>query len=218
MIGSMPNGAVAGRPGNRRLWALLALYGTCCFAMMAFIGVYTLVWGFQPLPRHVGGPFHLIDGDGKQVTDRSWPGKYELIYFGYTFCPDACPLALSRIAEALDDMGPRSSILQPLFITIDPQHDSVARMKTYTALFSPRIIGLTGDGKELARTADEYAVTVVRHPQKSGGDLIDHSHAIYLMAPSGRFIGSLDPDESASSMAHDLQSAIHDDQSENGST
>ena len=200
------------RPGRRRLWALLAVYGTCCAATMAFIGAYTLVWGFQPLPRHIGGPFHLIDGGGRPVTDRSWPGRYQLIYFGYTFCPDACPLALSRIAEALDDMGPRSQTIQPLFITIDPARDSAARLKTYTALFSSRIIGLTGTAKELAHVADEYDVTVVKHRERDGETLFDHSHTIYMMAPNGRFIGALSPDEAAVPMAHDLADAIRADQ------
>ena len=212
MIAGISAAAGESRSGRRRFREVLAVYAICCAAMMAFIGAYTLVWGFQPLPRHIGGPFHLVDGQGTPVSDRSWPGKYRMIYFGYTSCPDACPLALSRIAEALDDMGARSAVVQPLFITIDPKRDTSERMKKYTALFSSRIIGLTGNERELARTADEYDVTIARHRDTHGGILIDHSHAIYFMAPDGRFIGSLDPDESASSMAHDLETAIRDDQ------
>ena len=92
----------------------------------------------------VGGPFSLEDGNGKQVTDRDFRGKYMLVYFGYTFCPDVCPTTLNEMADALEHLGAKANRLQPIFITVDPKRDTPSVMKQYTAAFTPRWLGLTG--------------------------------------------------------------------------
>ena len=92
----------------------------------------------------IGGPFTLINGEGKPVTDGDFRGKYMLVYFGYTFCPDVCPTTLSKIAAAIDKLGSKADHVQPLFITIDPQRDTPTVIGQYTAALSPRLVGLTG--------------------------------------------------------------------------
>jgi protein SCO1/2 len=101
----------------------------------------------------VGGPFTLENADGQTVTDRDFRGKYMLVYFGYTYCPDVCPTTLNAVADALDKLGNKADRLQPLFVTVDPRRDTPAVMKQYTAAFTPRLEGLTGTPAEIAAAA-----------------------------------------------------------------
>ena len=105
-----------------------------------------------------GGPFTLQDGDGRQVTDRDFRGKYMLVYFGYTFCPDACPTTLNEVADALDRLGAKADHIQAIFITVDPKRDTPTVVKQYAAAFSPRLIGLTGSPEQIAQVAKAYGV------------------------------------------------------------
>jgi protein SCO1/2 len=154
----------------------------------------------------IGGPFSLEDGNGRQVTDRDFRGKYMLIYFGYTFCPDVCPTTLTDTADALDRLGPKADRLQPLFITIDPKRDIPAVVKQYAAAFSPRLIGLTGSPEQIAQVANAYRVYYAEHRTGPGpGDYtMDHSSILYLMGPDGRFIAPIRADETAADMAADI--------------
>ena len=106
----------------------------------------------------IGGPFTLVDGTGRQITDRDFRGKYMLVYFGYTFCPDVCPTTLNEVAEALDHLGGKADRLQPIFITVDPKRDTPAVVKQYAAAFTPRLIGLTGSDDQISKVAQEYRV------------------------------------------------------------
>ena len=99
----------------------------------------------------VGGPFTLQDGNGRQISDRDFRGKYMLVYFGYTFCPDVCPTTLNEVADALDHLGAKADRLQPIFITVDPKRDTPAVIKQYVASFSPRLLGLTGTEEQVAK-------------------------------------------------------------------
>ena len=109
------------------------------------IGTGAFLWLSQGgTASFVGGPFALEDGNGRQVTDRDFRGKYMLVYFGYTFCPDVCPTTLNEVADALDRLGAKADRLQPIFITVDPKRDTPAVVKQYVAAFTPRLIGLTG--------------------------------------------------------------------------
>ncbi|HTI83176.1 MAG TPA: SCO family protein, partial [Acetobacteraceae bacterium] len=138
----------------------------------------------------VGGPFTLEDGTGKQVTDSDFRGKYMLVYFGYTFCPDVCPTTLNEVAEALDHLGAKANNLQPIFITVDPKRDTPAVVKQYTAAFSPRLIGLTGTPEQIANVAKAYRVYYAEHRTGTGPNdySMDHSSILYLMGPDGKFI------------------------------
>jgi protein SCO1 len=153
----------------------------------------------------VGGPFALMATDGKTVTDQTYRGKWLLIYFGYTFCPDACPTALTNMSAALDKLGPEAADLQPLFITVDPQRDTREAMADYMKSFDARIVGLTGTEQEIASVAQAYRVYYA--PQKTAGDeyLVDHSTAIYLMNPAGKFVRVFAGDLSGDQMADQLR-------------
>ncbi|HLY89548.1 MAG TPA: SCO family protein [Acetobacteraceae bacterium] len=154
----------------------------------------------------VGGPFTLEDGAGKQVSDRDFRGKYMLVYFGYTFCPDVCPTTLNEVADALDHLGTKANDLQPIFITVDPKRDTPAVVKQYTAAFSPKLIGLTGTPEQIAAVAQAYRVYYAEHRTGPGPNdySMDHSSILYLMGPDGKFIAPVRADESGKDMAADL--------------
>ncbi len=158
----------------------------------------------------VGGPFTLEDGAGKQVSDRDFRGKYMLVYFGYTFCPDVCPTTLNEIADALDHLGTKANELQPIFITVDPKRDTPAVVKQYTASFSPKLIGLTGTPEQIAAVAKAYRVYYAEHRTGPGPNdySMDHSSILYLMGPDGKFIAPVRADESGKDMAADLSKLL----------
>jgi len=153
----------------------------------------------------IGGPFQLVDSQsGKTVTDQDYKGKWLLIYFGYTHCPDACPTALNDLSLALDKLGDKRRDMAPLFITIDPERDTADVMKDYAASFAPDIVGLTGSTDQIAKAEKEYRVYAAKHPTKDGGYDMDHSSIIYVMDPSGRFVTNFthetDPDQMAAKL------------------
>src|SRR6266542_5971239 len=114
-------------------------------------------------PVMIGGPFTLTSPDGATVTEQTYRGKWLLVYFGFTSCPDSCPTALLEIAAALEKLGPGADRLQPLFITVDPLRDTPAVMGNYTQSFDPRIVGLTGTPQQIAAVAQEYGVYYAPH-------------------------------------------------------
>jgi protein SCO1 len=136
-------------------------------------------------PR-IGGHFTLKAADGTEVTDRSFPGKWLLLYFGYTYCPDACPTALNTIAEALDELGPLAGRFQPIFITVDPQRDTPLVMAEYVKAFHPRLIGLTGSAAQIAVAARQFHVFYQIRQLGNVEYAIDHSSYIYVIDPDGQ--------------------------------
>ena len=142
----------------------------------------------------IGGPFALSAPDGKTVTDQTYRGKWLLVYFGYTFCPNSCPTTLLEIATALKELGPDAAKVQPLFITVDPQRDTPKVMQQYTQSFDPRIIGLIGTPQQLAAAAQEYGAYYVPHRTGPGADdyVVDHSTYVYVMDPEGKFVRAFD--------------------------
>ena len=153
-----------------------------------------------------GGPFALTDGDGRQVSDRDFRGRYMLIYFGFTFCPEACPTTLSAVADALDRLGAKADRIQPIFITLDPKRDTPAVMKQYAAAFDRRLIGLTGTTEQIDQVAEEYRVYHVenRTGPAPGDYSIDHSSVLYVMGPDGRFIVGIRGDASGAEIVETL--------------
>ena len=158
----------------------------------------------------VGGPFTLEDGNGKPVTDRDFRGKYMLVYFGYTYCPDVCPTTLNEVADALDHLGPKADRLQPIFITVDPKRDTPAVMKQYTAAFSPRLLGLTGTPEQIAKVAKEYRVYYAEHRTGPGPNdySMDHSSMLYLMGPDGKFVAPIQANQTGAGIAADLNRLV----------
>ena len=141
--------------------------------------------------RAIGGPFTLLDQDGRTVTEATWRGKWMLVYFGYTNCPDACPMALANIAAARDalDPGLRARI-QPIFVTVDPARDTPAVLKAYVGAFAGAdIAGLTGTPAQVAAIEAAYRVHARRHDEGNGEYSVEHSSVIDIMDPEGRFAG-----------------------------
>jgi protein SCO1/2 len=172
------------------------------------VGTGAFIWlgGGPGGALSLGGPFVLQDGRGKTVSDRDYRGKYMLVYFGYTFCPDVCPTTLNAVADAMDRLGARADRVEPLFITVDPKRDTPAVVQQFAAAFSPRIIGLTGTPDEIARVAREYRVYYAEHRTGPGPNdySMDHSSILYLMGPDGRFIAPIRADETGQQMAASL--------------
>src|SRR4051812_7983010 len=147
----------------------------------------------------LGGPFSLTDQNGRRRTDMDFRGKYMLVFFGYTYCPDVCPTALAVEAEALDKLGPRAALIEPIFITVDPKRDTPDKLKSYLAAFDAKppsaranFVGLTGSDEEIAEAAKAYRVYYRAHIDartQDGADYsIDHTGDIYLMSPEGKFV------------------------------
>ncbi len=141
----------------------------------------------------IGGPFALIDGDGRTVTQAAFAGEPTLVFFGYTHCPDVCPTTLDSISQALKAMGPDKPV-KALFITLDPARDTPAVMKEYLSSFDPRIVGLTGPQAAVDQVAHEYRVYAKKVPAGDGDYSVDHTGVVYLMDKSGNFVESFNPD------------------------
>jgi protein SCO1 len=175
-------------------------------------GVWPGGGGAPDLPSiKIGGPFALEASDGSTVTDQTYRGKWQLIYFGYTLCPDACPTALNEIAGALQQLGPEAAQVQPLFITVDPARDTPKVMGEYVKAFDPRIVGLTGSPDAIAAAAREYRVYYAKVADKDAPDgyLMDHSSVIYVMRPGdGRFVATFTHETTANEMAVRLKKLI----------
>jgi protein SCO1/2 len=195
---------------RRELTHTSALRRALCGAVLAAVLVIS-----QPASRAatssvtIGGPFTLTAPDGTTVTDQTYRGKWLLVYFGYTFCPNTCPTTLLEIATALKKLGPNAAKVQPIFITVDPKRDTRDLMAQYTQSFDPRIVGLTGTPAQIAAVAHEYGAYYVAHKSDEGPNdyLIDHSTYIYVMDPQGQFVQAFDADTPADRIADDL---LHD--------
>jgi cytochrome oxidase Cu insertion factor (SCO1/SenC/PrrC family) len=163
-----------------------------------------VMWG-----RDVGGPFALVDHTGQRRTDADFRGKLLLIYFGYSYCPDVCPTDLSAIGLALDRLGPAGDAIQPLFITIDPERDTLEHLADYVPLFHPRLIGLGGDANAIRQAARAYKVYYKKVATSDGQDYaIDHGGFIYLVGADGRYVGFFPPGTSPERMAATLRTEL----------
>jgi protein SCO1/2 len=139
----------------------------------------------------IGGSFTLVDQDGRGVTDGTYRGKWLLVYFGYTHCPDTCPMTLSNVADAIDQLdAAMHARLQPIFVTVDPERDTPAVMKDYVGAFQGAdIVGLSGTYEQVAAIETEYRIHAQRHDEVDGAYSVDHASVIYIMDPAGRFVG-----------------------------
>lgn len=137
----------------------------------------------------IGGPYELVDHRGQVVRSSDFQGKFQLIYFGYAYCPDVCPTELAGMAQALDALGDKAERVQPLFITVDPERDTPEFLAGYVPHFHPRLIGLTGSPEQIAAVAKAYRVYYAKVRTEQQTDyLMDHTSFIYLMGPDGTFL------------------------------
>ncbi len=164
------------------------------------------LWSAPEQTVSVGGPFTLVDDTGQTVTDATYRGKWQLIYFGYTHCPDACPTALSHIANALDELGPKASAnVAPIFITVDPDRDTPAGMHDYLSAFDVKIHGLSGSTQQVAAAEAQFRVYAAKHFEKDGSYSMDHSSIIYVMNPHGDFVASFTHETTVDAMVAKLK-------------
>lgn len=157
----------------------------------------------------MGGPFTLTDQDGKRVSDTQFRDRYRLVYFGYSFCPDVCPVDVQKLMQGfrlLEQRDPaRAARIQPIFITVDPARDTPPVLKQFVSAFHPRLIGLTGSEAEIAAVAKEYAIVYRKAPGATPGSyLMDHSRQTVLYAPDGAPVALIPQDGTAEEIATEL--------------
>jgi cytochrome oxidase Cu insertion factor (SCO1/SenC/PrrC family) len=167
--------------------------------------------------RTVSGPFSLIDHKERAVTDRDFRGKFMLVFFGYTFCPDVCPIDLHIISKAVDALGEVGTRVQPIFITVDPERDTVEVLARYVSHFHPRLLGLTGTPEQVATAAQTYSVlymTALDAMSNSDGAsaqyLVDHSALTYLLGPDGRFLAAFPHNTDSQKLAGGILKHLND--------
>ena len=161
-------------------------------AIAVIIGgvAYQHFWLGDDTAPAIGGAFTLVDQNGVTRHDSDFRGKLMLVYFGYTYCPDACPTTLQAISQTLDLLGDKAAKVQPIFISVDPARDTQAQLKSYGENFTPSLLLMTGTPEALQQAEREYHIYVAKVPQTGSDDyLIDHSSIVYLMGRDGRYLG-----------------------------
>lgn len=149
----------------------------------------------------VGTDFDLEDQYGARRKLADFRGKIVLLYFGYTYCPDACPTDLARIAQALRMLGPLASQVQPIFVTLDPQRDTPRLLRDYAAAFDERLLALRGGEAETRRIATAYKVYFEKRPLEDGSYLVDHAAFTFLLDREGRYVAFFPPGTTAERMS-----------------
>ncbi len=200
-----PRLAVAG------LWLVTGVAGAGTVAVAGAgtgAGAGTVAGGQPTLS--IGGHFTLEAIDGRTVTQASFPGKWPLIYFGFTSCAQTCPTALHQIRAALDALGPDGSSVQPVFVTLDPERDTPERLGAYLEHFDPRIIGLRGSRAQTDAAVAAFRVYFRVNKKTSQGEAytIDHSSFLFLMKPDGSFARVLQADGSGHVLADELREQL----------
>ncbi|CAN5130796.1 SCO family protein [soil metagenome] len=161
----------------------------------------------------IGGSFVLTDQNGRQVSDRDFAGRYRIVYFGYTFCPDVCPTDVANLMHGWQLFGKtdaaRANKIRSVFITVDPARDTPATLKSFTANFDPRLIGLTGSPQAIADVTKAYGVAVsIQKPTSPGVYFVDHTNAAYLMDPDGKPLALLPSDGTPQAISDELSKWI----------
>ncbi len=199
------------RPRGRARWLILpTLVALLCACARGTAPSWRLtdVRGHLPDLR-----FHLTDGDGHAVNGRTYRGRLAMLYFGYTHCPDVCPLTLSHLHQVMEKLGPLADDVRILFVSVDPARDTPAVMRQYAAAFDPRVVGLTGSESEIAAVAKRYRVAYTRGPTLAGGGYeVNHSSGIYIFDARGRarLLGT--PADSDDDIVHDLRTLVEMEQ------
>ncbi|MEE7494210.1 SCO family protein [Methylobacterium oryzae] len=192
---------------RRALVPLLAF----CLGLIGLTGA--AVFAFLPdkapvgVPS-VGGPFTLVNQDGRTVTERDFAGATHLVFFGFTHCPDVCPTTLQQISDVLAALGPKGKAMRVAFVTVDPERDDPASLKAYLSSFDPRITGLTGAPEQVTATEKAYRAYARKVPAKGGDYTMEHTALVYVMDAQNRFLGALDLTRPADEVAAQLAKKI----------
>ncbi len=180
-------------------WAAVA-----ALAIVAGIVAFGMKPGGMPLSAQIGGPFALISHDGRRVTDKDFAGRPFALFFGFANCPDICPTTLLELTNRMAELGPLAKDLRILFVTVDPDQDTPAFLKTYLSSFDPRIVGLTGSQSEIADVAKKYRALYQKVPTSTGYTM-NHEASVYLMDKAGKFVGTLNYQEPAETQRKKLE-------------
>lgn len=165
--------------------------------------------GINAGQMQVGGAFEMVDHTGKAVTQADYTGRYKLIYFGYSYCPDVCPTELQRMIAALDQVGDAAAQIVPIFVSVDPERDTPEQLAEYVPMFHPRLVGLTGSAEQVAAIADAWKVYYARaEDEESTNYLMDHSSYIYLMGPDDAPLKIFRPNTKPADMADAIKAII----------
>ncbi|BAQ16136.1 cytochrome oxidase biogenesis protein Sco1/SenC/PrrC, putative copper metallochaperone [Methyloceanibacter caenitepidi] len=193
---------------------LLVIVGSFLLGTLIGVGALMLNQGSSNKNRVItsgqaliGGPFELVGKDGKTVTDKDFRGRYMLVFFGFTHCPDICPAELQVMSAALDELGDKADKVVPIFITVDPERDTPELVTAYVENFGPNFVGLTGSPEAIANAAKAYRVTYQKFQEEGAGDnySVDHSALLYLMGPDGTFVTHFPYGTSPEKMAETLR-------------
>jgi cytochrome oxidase Cu insertion factor (SCO1/SenC/PrrC family) len=159
----------------------------------------------------IGGPFTLVNQKGETVNEKTYAGQYTLVFFGFTSCKDVCPTELQVMTAALNELGAEADQVTPLFVTVDPDRDTVDVMKTYVSAFHPRLQGLTGSAAQVAGIAKAYHIfyAKVPNPADPADYEMDHASIIYLMGPDGKFLKHFVYTTDAKALAEGLKKVLH---------
>jgi protein SCO1/2 len=194
---------------NPRAIRLLLVLSAFLAGLVLCFAVVLLVTGrdatsIVAAPSAIGGPFRLTDQNGNTITDQNLKGRPSLVFFGFTHCPEVCPTALFDISEILGKLGPDADKVNALFVTVDPERDTPAKLKEYLSSFNPRLIGVGGDAEGLAAVAKAYRVYYKKVPLKDGDYTMDHTAIVYLMDKNGQFVAPFSlkrrPEEAAADL------------------
>jgi protein SCO1 len=186
---------------------VILLLGAFLAGLLLFLGAIFAVTGFSPA-RHaaaIGGPFQLVDQNGKPFSDKDMKGKPYLVFFGFTHCPDICPTTLFEMSQLMRKLGPDADRAGALFISVDPGRDTPAVLKDYLASFDPHLRGLTGDQVAVDQAIKDYRVYAKKIPLQGGDYTMDHTAIVYLMDKDGQFVAPFDLQRSADTEAAELR-------------
>ncbi len=176
--------------------------------LVLFFTVIFIVTGRNPAPvasATIGGPFRLVDHNGRAITDQDLKGRPFLVFFGFTHCPDVCPTALFEVSEILRKLGPDAERTRALFVTVDPERDTPEKLKDYLSSFDPHLIGVTGDPDAVSAVGKAYRVYSKKVPLDGGGYTMDHTAIVYLMDKDGRFVAPFNLKRPPEAAAADLR-------------
>lgn len=186
-----------------RILVLLAAFVAGAFALTA--GVMLLGPAEKTRPSAVGGPFQLVNQDGKTVTDADFRGKPLLVFFGFTHCPDICPTTLFEVSEVFNRLGKDAEKVNAIFVTVDPERDTPEKLKLYLSSFHPQISALSGSEEQVEAIKKAYFVYAKRIPLEGGSYTMDHTSVVYLMDKQGKFVAPFNLKREADVAAADLR-------------
>ena len=187
---------------------ILLVFSAFLAGLIIFLGVILFTTHYQGTalgPSAIGGPFKLIDENGKPITDQDMKGRPFLVFFGYRHCPDICPTTLFEMSEVMRALGKDADRIGALFITVDPERDTPEGMKDYLSSFDPHLHGATGDAKVIEAVEKAYRVYAKKVATDKGDYSMDHTALVYLMDKQGRFVAPFSLKRRSEEAAADLK-------------